>query len=163
ADRLMAELAADRRPEQAINPIHAMADSGARGSKAQIGQLAGMRGLMRRPSGEVLETPIKASFREGLSSLEYFSSTTGARKGLVDTAMKTSDSGYLTRQLVDVAQHVVVTQEDCGAHEGVRKTDQKPHRLLGDAVRGRVSCETVAHPVSGEVIVSEGEMISLGQ
>src|SRR5206468_4056150 len=88
AGRLMDELAADRRPDQALNPIHAMAASGARGSASQIGQLAGMRGLMRRPSGEVLETPIKSSFREGLSSLEYFSSTTGARKGLVDTAMK---------------------------------------------------------------------------
>jgi DNA-directed RNA polymerase subunit beta' len=116
AEQLMAELAADRRAEQAINPLYAMAASGARGSKEQIGQLAGMRGAMRRPSGEVLETPIKASFREGLSSLEYWSSTHGARKGLIDTAMKTADSGYLTRKLADVAQHVVVTQHDCGTH-----------------------------------------------
>jgi DNA-directed RNA polymerase subunit beta' len=162
AGKLMDELAADLRPEQAINPIHAMVASGARGSRAQIGQLAGMRGPMRRPTGEVLETPIKSSFREGLSSLEYFNSTTGARKGLVDTAMKTSESGYLTRQLVDVAQHVVVTVEDCGTREGVRKTGFA-HRSLADAVRGRVSCEKVVHPVSGRPIVSRGELVSAGQ
>jgi DNA-directed RNA polymerase subunit beta' len=155
AGRLMAELAADRRPDQPINPLYAMAASGARGSQAQIGQLAGMRGPMRRPSGEVLQTPIKASFREGLSSLEYFSSTHGARKGLVDMAMKTADSGYLTRKLVDVAQHVVVSVEDCGSREGLRKATA--------AVRGRVSCEKVIHPLTRQTIVAEGELISPGQ
>jgi DNA-directed RNA polymerase subunit beta' len=150
AECLMAELAADHRIDQPINPLYAMAASGARGSQAQIGQLAGMRGPMRRPSGEVLETPIKASFREGLSSLEYFSSTHGARKGLVDTAMKTADSGYLTRKLADVAQHVVVAEEDCRTHEGIRKT----------AFAGRVASRGIVHPLTGKTVVARGEMIS---
>src|SRR5262249_16136472 len=128
-ERLMRELAADRRPGQAINPIHAMFASGARGSVAQIAQLAGMRGLMRRPSGEVLQTPIKASFREGLSALEYFASTHGARKGLVDTSLKTSDAGYLTRKLADVGQCVVVTMADCGTREGIIKAAREPRTL----------------------------------
>jgi DNA-directed RNA polymerase subunit beta' len=162
SERLMEELAADHRPGQLLNPIHAMVASGARGSQSQIGQLAGMRGAMRRPSGEVLETPIKASFREGLSSLEYFSSTHGARKGLVDMAMKTSDSGHLTRKLVDVAQHVVVTVEDCGTKDGFRRVGTKQHPLA-EMVRGRTSCETVAHPVTRKVIVRAGELISLEQ
>jgi DNA-directed RNA polymerase subunit beta' len=164
AAQLMAGLAADRRADQPINPLYAMAASGARGSQAQIGQLAGMRGPMRRPSGEVLETPIKASFREGLSSLEYWSSTSGARKGVVDTAMKTASSGYLTRKLADVAQHVVVTEEDCGTREGVRKTAVRAGdvvvRPLAEGVRGRVSCERVVHPVTRKVIVSAGETIT---
>jgi DNA-directed RNA polymerase subunit beta' len=167
AEQLMAELAADRRADQPINPLYAMAASGARGSQAQVGQLGGMRGLMRRPSGEVLETPIKASFREGLSSLEYFNSTHGARKGLVDTAMKTADSGYLTRKLADVALPVVVTEPDCGTHEGVRKTviraGRTVERGLGEAVRGRVSCQAIRHPVTGVAIVAAGEMVSIGQ
>ena len=100
--------------EGAMNPIYIMADSGARGSKQQIRQLSGMRGLMAKPSGEVIETPITANFREGLTVLEYFISTHGARKGLADTALKTADSGYLTRRLVDVAQDVIVTEYDCG-------------------------------------------------
>ena len=102
-----------------FNPIYLMAHSGARGSKQQIRQLAGMRGLMAKPSGEIIETPIKANFREGLSVLEYFISTHGARKGLADTALKTADSGYLTRQLVDVAQNVVVSDHDCGTLDGI--------------------------------------------
>ncbi len=167
ARQLMAALAIDHRADQPINPLYAMAASGARGSQAQIGQLAGMRGAMRRPSGQVLETPIKASFREGLSSLEYFSSTHGARKGLVDTAMKTADSGYLTRKLADVALPVVVTEADCGSHEGIRKSVVRSGnaivRPLGDRVRGRVSCQAVAHPLTGQTVVAEGEMISTGQ
>ena len=102
-----------------MNPIYIMADSGARGSKQQIRQLSGMRGLMAKPSGEIIETPIKANFREGLTVLEYFISTHGARKGLADTALKTADSGYLTRRLVDVAQDVIVSEHDCGTAEGI--------------------------------------------
>ena len=100
-----------------FNPIFMMADSGARGSKSQIKQLAGMRGLMASPSGKIIELPIRASFREGLDVLEYFISTHGARKGNADTALKTADSGYLTRRLVDVCQDVIVRQEDCGTEE----------------------------------------------
>src|SRR5262249_47575439 len=102
-----------------INPIYVMADSGARGSKQQIRQLSGMRGLMARPSGEIIETPITANFREGLDVLQYFISTHGARKGLADTALKTADSGYLTRRLVDVAQDVIITENDCGTLDGI--------------------------------------------
>ena len=99
-----------------------MADSGARGSAAQIRQLAGMRGLMAKPDGSIIETPITANFREGLNVLQYFISTHGARKGLADTALKTANSGYLTRRLVDVAQDLVVTEDDCGTHEGIMMT-----------------------------------------
>ena len=102
-----------------LNPILVMADSGARGSEAQIRQLAGMRGLMAKPSGEIIENPIIANFREGLDVLQYFISTHGARKGLADTALKTADSGYLTRRLVDVAQDVIVAEQDCGTVRGV--------------------------------------------
>ena len=104
-----------------LNPIFLMAHSGARGGVEQIRQLAGMRGLMAKPSGQIIETPIKANFREGLSVLEYFSSTHGARKGLADTALKTADSGYLTRKLADVAQNVVITMHDCGTTQGITK------------------------------------------
>src|SRR5207247_2874848 len=102
-----------------INPVYVMADSGARGSKQQIRQLSGMRGLMAKPSGEMIETPIPATFREGLNVLLYFISTHGARKGLADTALKTADSGYLTRRLVDVSQDVIVAETDCGTVEGI--------------------------------------------
>jgi DNA-directed RNA polymerase subunit beta' len=104
-----------------VNPIFCMVASKARGSVEQIRQLAGMRGLMAKPSGKIIETPIKANFREGLSVLEYFSSTHGARKGLADTALKTADSGYLTRKLADVAQNVVVTMDDCGTRTASRR------------------------------------------
>src|SRR5437667_6712276 len=102
-----------------MNPILIMSDSGARGSAQQIRQLAGMRGLMARPSGEIIETPIQSNFREGLNVLQYFISTHGARKGLADTALKTADSGYLTRRLVDVAQDGIVSENDCGTNEGI--------------------------------------------
>ncbi len=111
----------DRDGSGYVNPIYLMADSGARGGVEQIRQLAGMRGLMAKPSGEIIETPIKANFREGLTVLEYFSSTHGARKGLADTALKTADSGYLTRKLADVAQNVVITMHDCGTTQGITK------------------------------------------
>src|SRR6202044_177772 len=104
--------------EGGINPVYVMADSGARGSKQQIRQLSGMRGLMAKPSGEVIESPITSNFREGLNVLQYFISTHGARKGLADTALKTADSGYLTRRLVDVTQDLVVIEDDCGTSNG---------------------------------------------
>ena len=147
-----------------VNPVFLMAHSGARGGVEQIRQLAGMRGLMAKPSGEIIETPIKANFREGLSVLEYFSSTHGARKGLADTALKTADSGYLTRKLADVAQNVVVTMENCGTTQGITKgviyRGEKVEVRLADAVKGRVSRQNIVNPVTDEVIVSENEMIT---
>jgi DNA-directed RNA polymerase subunit beta' len=146
-----------------LNPIFLMAHSGARGGVEQIRQLAGMRGLMAKPSGQIIETPIKANFREGLSVLEYFSSTHGARKGLADTALKTADSGYLTRKLADVAQNVVVTLADCETTQGITKgaiyKGDDIERPLTEAIRGRVSRNTIA-TITGEVIVKENEMIS---
>ncbi|MGF1579305.1 MAG: DNA-directed RNA polymerase subunit beta' [Gemmataceae bacterium] len=146
-----------------INPIYLMAISGARGGVGQIRQLAGMRGLMAKPSGQIIEQPIKANFREGLSVLEYFSSTHGARKGLADTALKTADSGYLTRKLADVAQNVVITSHDCGTTQGVTKgviyKGDEIERSISQAIRGRVSRNPVTK-IDGEVLVEENEMIS---
>ncbi|WP_234123280.1 DNA-directed RNA polymerase subunit beta' [Clostridium hydrogenum] len=140
-----------------FNPIFMMADSGARGSKSQIKQLAGMRGLMASPSGKILELPIKASFREGLDVLEYFTSTHGARKGNADTALKTADSGYLTRRLVDVCQDVIVRSEDCGAKAGFEVSEIKEGNevieSLAERLTGRYSAEDIIDPNSGEVIV----------
>jgi DNA-directed RNA polymerase subunit beta' len=168
--RLMLDLAHDRRADEHgrvvpyLNPIFLMAHSGARGGVEQIRQLAGLRGLMAKPSGEIIETPIKSNFREGLTVLEYFSSTHGARKGLADTALKTADSGYLTRKLADVAQNVVITMHDCGTTQGVTKgimyKGDEIDRPLYDAVRGRVSRVTIHHPTTGEPIVEEDEMIT---
>jgi DNA-directed RNA polymerase subunit beta' len=147
-----------------VNPVFLMADSGARGGKEQIRQLAGMRGLMAKPTGEIIETPIKANFREGLSVLEYFSSTHGARKGLADTALKTADSGYLTRKLADVAQNVVITMEDCGTVRGITKgivsRGEHVEVALAIAVNGRVSRQNIVNPVTDEVIVKESQMIT---
>ncbi|MCL4125620.1 UNVERIFIED_CONTAM: hypothetical protein GTU68_060375 [Idotea baltica] len=147
-----------------VNPVFLMADSGARGGKEQIRQLAGMRGLMAKPTGEIIETPIKANFREGLSVLEYFSSTHGARKGLADTALKTADSGYLTRKLADVAQNVVITMEDCGTVRGITKgmisRGDHVEVPLAIAVNGRVSRQNIVNPVTDEVIVKESQMIT---
>ena len=138
-----------------------MADSGARGSKSQIKQLAGMRGLMASPSGKILELPIRASFREGLDVLEYFISTHGARKGNADTALKTADSGYLTRRLVDVSQDVIVREEDCGTDEGIFVTEIKEGNEiieeLKERLTGRYSAEDVLHPETGEKLVSKNE------
>jgi DNA-directed RNA polymerase subunit beta' len=143
--------------ESSFNPIYIMADSGARGSPQQMRQLAAMRGLMAKPSGEIIETPITANFREGLSVLQYFVSTHGARKGLADTALKTANSGYLTRRLVDVAQDCVVTEFDCGTLDGIRVTKLEEAgeviQPLGDRILGRVALEDVVDPLNGELIV----------
>src|SRR5467141_3738708 len=134
-----------------LNPVYLMVDSGARGNRQQVRQLAGMRGLMAKPSGEIIERPITSNFREGLSVLEYFISTHGARKGLADTALKTADSGYLTRKLVDAAQDVIINEEDCGTVNGivVRSIYEGDEEVvdLGQRIIGRVSCETIADPV----------------
>jgi len=147
-----------------VNPIYCMGTSGARGSVDQIRQLGGMRGLMAKPSGKIIETPIKANFREGLRVLEYFSSTHGARKGLADTALKTADAGYLTRKLTDVAQNVVVTMDDCGTLGGVAKeVIYKGDRVavtLAQAVRGRTARDTIMDPSTDELIVRENEVIT---
>ena len=136
-----------------------MADSGARGSREQVRQLAGMRGLMSKPSGEVIETPITANFREGLSVLEYFISTHGARKGLADTALKTADSGYLTRRLVDVAQDVIITEPDCGTIDGIYvgaiMEGGDILEPLRDRIVGRVAQEEVYDPLTGELLVGD--------
>ena len=147
-----------------INPVFLMSHSGARGGIEQIRQLAGMRGLMAKPTGEIIETPIKANFREGLSVLEYFSSTHGARKGLADTALKTADSGYLTRKLADVAQNVVVTMHDCGTTQGITKgvvyRGEKVEISLADSINGRVSLKSIVNPITDELIVGASEMIT---
>ncbi len=145
------------------NPIFIMVDSGSRGSRQQIRQLAGMRGLMAKPSGEIIESPIIANFREGLSVLEYFISTHGARKGLADTALKTADSGYLTRKLVDVAQDVIVTVDDCKTLNGItaRAITEGDDEMVSlfDRILGRVALEDVKDPVTGDVIVKRNEEI----
>ncbi len=154
----------DRGGKGYINPVYLMAHSGARGGVEQIRQLAGMRGLMAKPSGQIIETPIKANFREGLTVLEYFSSTHGARKGLADTALKTADSGYLTRKLADVAQNVVVTLEDCGTTQGITKgviyRGEKVEVRLADAVKGRVSRQNIVNPITDEIIVKEDDLVT---
>ncbi len=146
-----------------FNPIFMMADSGARGSKQQIRQLAGMRGLMAKPSGEIIESPITANFREGLTVLEYFISTHGARKGLADTALKTADSGYLTRRLVDVSQDVIVTEDDCGTLSGIfiepMYEGEEVIVALRDRILGRVPLDNVVDVVTDQLIVKSGEVI----
>ncbi|NLP12732.1 DNA-directed RNA polymerase subunit beta', partial [bacterium] len=168
AEKMFERLRQDR---QGFNPIYMMADSGARGSKEQIRQLAGMRGLMAKPQkkmtgsmGEIIENPITANFREGLTVLEYFISTHGARKGLADTALKTADAGYLTRRLVDVAQDIIVTVNDCGTILGLRVGDLKEGEeiieSIEDRIIGRVAAEDVFDPESGDVIVQAGALIN---
>jgi len=146
-----------------FNPIYVMANSGARGGLQQIRQLAGMRGLMAKPSGEIMETPITANFREGLSVLQYFISTHGARKGLADTALKTANSGYLTRRLVDVAQDIIVLKQDCGTSNGISATalvqSGEIIESLGERVLGRVAVEDVIDPYSGEILVGRNALI----
>jgi len=146
-----------------LNPLYIMADSGARGSKRQIGQLAGMRGLMADPSGKIIEFPIRSNFRDGLSVLEYFISTHGARKGLADTALRTSKSGYLTRRLVDVAQDAIIREEDCGTSDGiiirVFQDDGNVIETLEERLVGRITQEEVIDPKTGEVLVGLGEEI----
>jgi DNA-directed RNA polymerase subunit beta' len=142
---------------QSFNPIFMMADSGARGSAQQIRQLAGMRGLMAKPSGEIIETPITANFREGLTVLQYFTSTHGARKGLADTALKTANSGYLTRRLVDVAQDAIIVEEDCGTLDGIYMTSLveggEVIEPIGERILGRVALDDVTDPFTSEVLV----------
>ncbi len=142
-----------------FNPIYMMAFSGARGNMKQIRQLAGMRGLMSDPKGEIIDRPIKANFREGLSVLEYFISTHGARKGLADTALRTADSGYLTRRLVDVAQDVIVREEDCGNDEGIVYPIQGPRGEIDDNLLGRCVQSPIVDPATGEIIYDKGEYI----
>ena len=163
---MMHELEHDVRDDGAyVNPVFLMANSGARGGVEQIRQLAGMRGLMAKPNGEIIETPIKANFREGLSVLEYFSSTHGARKGLADTALKTADSGYLTRKLADIAQNMVITQNDCGTTQGITRgvvyRGEKVEISLADAIRGRVSRTNIVNPITDDLIVRDGDLITV--
>ncbi|MFC1703478.1 DNA-directed RNA polymerase subunit beta' [Candidatus Omnitrophota bacterium] len=148
----------------AFNPIFMMADSGARGSKLQIRQLAGMRGLMAKPSGEIIESPITANFREGLTVLEYFISTHGARKGLADTALKTADAGYLTRRLIDVAQELIITEEDCGTLNGITVSaiieGDEIVVPLKERIMGRVALDNIVDVITDELIVESGQQIS---
>jgi DNA-directed RNA polymerase subunit beta' len=145
------------------SPLFMMVDSGARGNKSQIKQLSGMRGLMAKPSGEIIERPITSNFREGLSVLEYFISTHGARKGLADTALKTADSGYMTRKLVDVAQDVIVTQHDCGTANGIIVAPiydgDEEAASLATRIYGRTACEQVKDPVTGQIVLDYDELV----
>jgi DNA-directed RNA polymerase subunit beta' len=150
-----------------LNPIYLMSDSGARGSIDQIQQLAGMRALMAKPSGEIIETPIKSNFREGLTVLEYFSSTHGARKGLADTALKTANSGYLTRKLIDVAQNVIIIERDCQTLQGITKStvnrgesDESRSVPLSQLIIGRTARDNIRNPITDEMIVHENEIIT---
>ncbi len=152
-----------KRKIESFNPIYMMADSGARGSAVQLRQLAGMRGLMAKPSGEIIETPITANFREGLTVLQYFISTHGARKGLADTALKTANSGYLTRRLVDVAQDCIITEQDCETVDGIYVSALMEGgeiiETAGERVLGRVALQEIKDPFTGEVIVKANEAI----
>jgi len=156
ANAMFSEMEQIDKEGRQFNPVYIMADSGARGSKQQIRQLAGMRGLMAKPSGEIIERPITSNFREGLSVLEYFISTHGARKGLADTALKTANSGYLTRRLVDVSQDTIISEFDCGTRQG---TEMMPLieggeiiERLGDRILGRTVLEDIVDPYTGEVL-----------
>src|SRR5690606_34499607 len=142
--------------QRQINSIFMMAHSGARGSAAQMKQLAGMRGLMAKPSGEIIETPIISNFKEGLSVLEYFNSTHGARKGLADTALKTANSGYLTRRLVDVSQDCVIIERDCGTRAGITLTEVVDGGdvivPLSERILGRTAAVEIEDPITNEVV-----------
>jgi DNA-directed RNA polymerase subunit beta' len=167
ADEMMREISAVRKApdgrEMQINSIYMMAHSGARGSPAQMRQLAGMRGLMAKPSGEIIESPIISNFKEGLSVLEYFNSTHGARKGLADTALKTANSGYLTRRLVDVAQDCIVTAEDCGTSAGIKVRAiidaGQVVASLGTRILGRTTADDVRDPSTNKIVVKKGTLI----
>ncbi len=152
-----------KKKTNSFNPIYMMSDSGARGSKDQMRQLAGMRGLMAKPSGEIIETPITSNFREGLTVLQYFISTHGARKGLADTALKTANSGYLTRRLVDVAQDAIVTEDNCGTMDGIwvdaLVEGGEILQRVGERILGRVSLEDIYDPVTGDLLVKADEEI----
>ncbi len=163
ADEMFKEMSKRENELKELNPILVMADSGARGNQQQIRQLAGMRGLMAKPSGEIIETPIHANFREGLNVLQYFISTHGARKGLADTALKTADSGYLTRRLVDVSQDVIISEDDCGTVRGI---PAEPIIEAGDIIEGlreriigRVSLVDIHDPITGQLLASAGQQM----
>ncbi len=165
-EEMMKEWRSDVRGGQVyLNPVYIMERSGARGTIEQIRQLAGMRGLMAKPSGKIIETPIKSNFREGLRVLEYFSSTHGARKGLADTALKTADSGYLTRKLADVAQNIVISGPHCGTINGISKSavmkGDKVDVSLAQQIRGRVARDTIVDVVTDEVVVEENQLITM--
>ena len=164
ADEMMKMMEKDK---DGFNSIYMMADSGARGSAEQIKQLAGMRGLMSKPDGSIIETPITSNFREGLNVNEYFISTHGARKGLADTALKTANAGYLTRKLIDVAQNVRVSMHDCGTHEGIEVTEIVENgtqiESLADRIIGRVLSADVIDPVSNEILFTEGTLLGVGE
>jgi len=174
---LLKELEHDRRNENGdivpiestegrryLNPVWLMSDSGARGNVSQIQQLAGMRGLISKPSGEIIDTPIRGNAREGLTVLEYFSSTHGARKGLADTALKTADSGYLTRKLADVAQNVFISEHDCSTRQGITKRaiykGEEIDVPLREAINGRVACETIINPITDALIADKNDIIT---
>ena len=165
ANEMMKEIGTggDPRTQGIFNPIFMMADSGARGSSQQIRQLGGMRGLMAKPSGEIIETPITANFREGLTVLQYFISTHGARKGLADTALKTANSGYLTRRLVDIAQDVIVSESDCGTTDGILVTalveGGEVIQPIEERILGRLAAEDIRDPLTGEIIVKVDEEV----
>ena len=171
SSEMMAEMALEevtdkktaRRKPASFNPIYMMSDSGARGSKDQMRQLAGMRGLMAKPSGEIIETPITANFREGLTVLQYFISTHGARKGLADTALKTANSGYLTRRLIDVAQDACVTEEDCGTTDGIwvesLTEGGEVIQTVSERILGRIAAEDIHDPITGELLLRHNEEI----
>jgi DNA-directed RNA polymerase subunit beta' len=163
---MMEDISATRKDdagaEMEPNSVYMMAHSGARGSPAQMKQLGGMRGLMAKPSGEIIETPIMSNFKEGLTVLEYFNSTHGARKGLADTALKTANSGYLTRRLVDVAQDCIVRSKDCGTENAITAAavnDGEVVSSLAERILGRVAAEDVLKPGTDEVLVSRNELI----
>jgi len=164
ANAMFTEMESIDKEGRQFNPVYIMADSGARGSKQQIRQLAGMRGLMAKPSGEIIETPITANFREGLAVMEYFISTHGTRKGLADTALKTADSGYLTRRLVDVAQDVIIHEYDCGTVDGIeaRAIVESGEIIepLRDRIIGRVTLEKITDPFTGDTIVDVNDEIT---
>src|SRR5204862_4346837 len=166
-ETLIRDLSSDK---QGFNSVYMMLDSGARGSKQQIKQLAGMRGLMAKPrksgssESDIIENPILSNFKGGLNVLDYFISTHGARKGLADTALKTADAGYLTRRLVDVAQDVVITEEDCGTLRGIATSALKDNEdiiePLSDRIAGRTSLHDVYDPLNDELIVAGGDAIT---
>ncbi len=153
-----------KKADNGFNPVYMMADSGARGSRTQIRQLAGMRGLMAKPSGDIIELPIRSNFKEGLSIIEFFISTNGARKGLADTALKTADAGYLTRRLVDIAQDMVINIDDCGTINGIEisalKDGEEVVESLSDRIAGRFTLERVKHPITGDIIIDVNEEIT---
>ncbi|MBN2736278.1 MAG: DNA-directed RNA polymerase subunit beta' [Spirochaetales bacterium] len=160
-NEMMIKLKGDK---DGFNPVYMMANSGARGSRTQIRQLAGMRGLMAKPSGDIIELPIRANFKEGLSVIEFFISTNGARKGLADTALKTADAGYLTRRLVDIAQDVVINEEDCGTINGIERSAIKDGEEIVESLRdrivGRFTLERVKHPITGEIIIDVNQEVT---